>query len=170
MKTVGSTTDGSQLGTHVRLRDIRASDLEALFALDQICFEPGISYSRGELAQILRAAAGLAILAEADGEIVGFAAGYLSPRRSGHVVTLDVSPQSRREGVGRSLLGELLERLSRAGAVQVKLEVDAANAAAMAFYKGFGFRRGRRMADYYGAGRPAWEMVKELKSGRRGDS
>jgi [ribosomal protein S18]-alanine N-acetyltransferase len=148
----------------ILLREIRPGDLEALYQLDQICFEPGIAYSRTELKQILRVAAGLSIVAEADGEIVGFAAGYLSARHHGHVVTLDVSPQSRRGGIGRALMAELMERLARAGAVQVKLEVDARNAAALAFYKGFGFRRRRKIADYYGADRPAWEMVKEIEN------
>ena len=150
--------------TDLHLRDIRPSDLEALYRLDQLCFDPGIAYSRSELKQILAAASGLGLLAESAGQIVGFAAGHVSARSSGHVVTLDVSPQSRRVGIGRALFTELLDRLARAGASEVRLEVDAENTAALAFYKSFGFRHGRRLANYYGPGRTAWEMVKEIRS------
>jgi ribosomal-protein-alanine N-acetyltransferase len=146
----------------IHLRDIRPSDLEALYALDQLCFEPGIAYSRSELKQILRLSSGQAVIAESQGQIEGFAAGYVSERGFGHIVTLDVSPDRRRKGIGRALLQELLERLTGAGAVEARLEVEAVNAGAIAFYEGLGFLRRRRLLDYYGPGRAAWEMVRKL--------
>jgi ribosomal-protein-alanine N-acetyltransferase len=144
------------------LRDIHRSDLEALYALDQICFDSGIAYSKTELKQILRSASGCGVLAESRGEIVGFAAGYVSSRGAGHVVTLDVSPGFRRKGAGRALFNNLLERFRKAGATGIRLEVEVENAPAIAFYRSFGFRSTRRVSDYYGYGRDAWEMEKKL--------
>jgi [ribosomal protein S18]-alanine N-acetyltransferase len=144
------------------LRDIRRSDLEALYALDQICFDSGIAYSKTELKQILRSASGCGVLAESRGEVAGFAAGYVSARGAGHVVTLDVSPAFRRQGLGRTLFSDLLQRFREAGATGIRLEVEVENQPAIAFYRTFGFRPTRRVSDYYGYGRDAWEMEKKL--------
>lgn len=144
------------------LRDIRRSDLEALYALDQICFDSGIAYSKTELKQILRSASGCGVLAESSGEVAGFAAGYVSARGAGHVVTLDVSPAFRRQGLGRTLFSDLLQRFRRAGATGIRLEVEVENQPAIAFYRTFGFRPTRRVSDYYGYGRDAWEMERKL--------
>ena len=144
------------------LRDIRRSDLEALYALDQICFDSGIAYSKTELKQILRSASGCGVLAESSGEVAGFAAGDVSARGAGPVVTLDVSPAFRRQGIGRTLFSDLLERFRKAGATGIRLEVEVENQPAIAFYRTFGFRPTRRVSDYYGYGRDAWEMEKKL--------
>jgi ribosomal-protein-alanine N-acetyltransferase len=146
----------------VTLRDIRPFDLEALYELDQLCFEPGIAYSRGELKKILGSSEGFGVVAEVEGEIGGFAAGCLSAGAVGHVMTLDVAPGRRRLGVGRSLFTELMRRFAEAGVREVRLEVDPDNAAAVKFYEGFGFQRTRIQPHYYGRGRAAWVMKKKM--------
>jgi ribosomal-protein-alanine N-acetyltransferase len=135
-----------------------------LYALDQICFEPGIAYSRGELRRFLSIATAQAVLADEDGNLAGFAVGYLTRRRTAHVVTLDVSPSQRRRGLGRMLLEALLERLTRAGALAARLEVSTENSGAIAFYENLGFTVRRRLPGYYGPGRDALEMEKALSA------
>jgi ribosomal-protein-alanine N-acetyltransferase len=162
-----------------RLRDVRPEDLEALYELDALCFEPGIAYSRGELRRFLGMATAEAVVAEEDGKpgvcpsdlsggpcappnpLAGFAIGYLSGRRIGHVVTLDVRPERRRGGLGKILLEELLARLAWAGAREGRLEVSTENGGAIAFYEKLGFQGRRRLRDYYGPGRDAIEMGKK---------
>jgi ribosomal-protein-alanine N-acetyltransferase len=151
----------------IRLRDIRPEDLEALFRLDQLCFEPGIAYSREELLRFLELPTAQGMLAvvksEGEGRLAGFVLGGRADRKTGHVITLDVAPQFRRRGVGRALLAELLSRLTRAGAHRAILEVDVGNAAAIAFYRRFGFCSRRRLPDYYAPGRAALEMESFLE-------
>ncbi len=132
-----------------------------MYLLDQACFEPGIAYSRAELRRFLRLPAADGVVCERDGAIAGFAIGYLSDRTA-HIVTLDVAADHRREGIGKSLLGELLRRFAKTGAREARLEVAVENSGAIAFYEGLGFRRRRRIPDYYGSGRHAFEMGKEL--------
>lgn len=132
-----------------------------MYRLDQACFEPGIAYSRGELRRFLRLPAADGVVWEQDGAIAGFAIGYLSDRAA-HVVTLDVAGDHRRKGIGNALLGELLRRFGAAGAREARLEVAVENNGAIAFYEAFGFRRRRRIPDYYGPGRHAFEMGKVL--------
>lgn len=143
----------------VVLRDVRPQqDLEAVFSLDQRCFEPGIAYSRAQILRFLRFATARGIVAESDGTVVGFALGYQSARRVARVLTLDVAPGFRRRGLGKSLMGALLDRLAADGATETRLEVDVGNGGAIAFYEGLGFRRLRKLEDYYAEGRPAFEM------------
>ncbi len=143
------------------LRKILRSDLDSLYRLDQICFEPGISYSLREIRRFLGIATADGLVADVDGTIAGFAIGYLTRGSVAHVVTLDVHPSFRRRSLGTALLEELLNRFSRAGAREARLEVSTENTVAIAFYRKLGFRRRRRIPDYYGRRRDAFEM--ELK-------
>jgi ribosomal-protein-alanine N-acetyltransferase len=144
------------------LRSIKPGDFEALYRLDQICFEEGIAYSREELSRFLSVPSAEGVVAEEAGGVAGFAIGYLARGRVAHVVTLDVHPQQRRRGLGRALLEDLLERFSRAGAREARLEVSTENDGAIAFYEKLGFLRGRVIRHYYGTGRHACEMKKRL--------
>jgi ribosomal-protein-alanine N-acetyltransferase len=144
------------------IRPVTFADIEALYALDQICFEPGIAYSRGELRRFLGIATAQGILADREGALAGFAVGYLTRRRTAHVVTLDVGPEDRRRGLGKALLEALLGRLARAGALEARLEVSTENTGAIAFYEKLEFRVRRPLPDYYGPGRGALEMERDL--------
>ena len=135
--------------------------------LDGRCFEPGIAFTRAQIAAFLELESLEGIVAESKGRLVGFAIGYLRRPGLGGVLTLDVEPEQRRRGVGRALFAELLARLERAGASEVRLEVDVRNTGAQAFYRSFGFRKLGRIPDYYGEGRDAFEMGRGA-SGRRG--
>ena len=158
-----SKTDaGKQLTA--TLRPVTFADIEALYALDQVCFEPGIAYSRGELRRFLGIATAQGVLADEDGTLAGFAVGYLTRRRTAHVVTLDVGPARRRRGLGRDLLEALLARLARAGALEARLEVSTENAGAIAFYEKLGFRIRRPLPGYYGPGRDGLEMERDLSA------
>ncbi len=145
----------------VTVRPVALADIEALYDLDQACFEPGIAYSRGELRRFLRMPAAEGVLADDEGTLAGFAIGYLSDGRIAHVVTLDVRPERRRGGLGKLLLEDLLARLARSGAREAHLEVSTENAGAIAFYEKLGFLLRRRLSDYYAPGRDALEMEKK---------
>jgi ribosomal-protein-alanine N-acetyltransferase len=141
------------------MRDIRPGDFEALHELDKACFEPEISYSRAELRGFLRLPTFEGAVAESGGQIAGFVISYRAPGNVGHVVTLDVAEAHRRLGLGRALLEEAMARLARKNVKRYRLEVDAANAPAIAFYESFGFRESHRLPDYYGDGREGIEMT-----------
>jgi [ribosomal protein S18]-alanine N-acetyltransferase len=145
----------------IALRDLRADDLEAAYALDQSCFEPGIAYSRAEIRAFIARPGAVALAAEGAGELAGFAIAERRGRR-GHVVTIDIAASSRRRGLGRKLFAELLRRLEDAGATQIRLEVDVRNAGAIRFYEGLGFARTRLLRSYYGKGLDGHEMVREI--------
>jgi ribosomal-protein-alanine N-acetyltransferase len=146
----------------VVLREILSTDFEQLFRLDQVCFEPGIAYSRDELRRFLSMSSCEGVVAESERRVVGFAIGYLSRGKVAHVVTLDVDPKRRREGLGRELLEDLLARLAAQGARRVRLEVSTENRGAIAFYEKLGFILLGTIRDYYSPGADAFEMEKLL--------
>jgi len=77
-------------------------------------------------------------------------------------VTIDGAAAARRRGLGARVLEELLARMARAGAREVRLEVDVRNTNAMRFYERMGFRATRKLPDYYGWGREGLRMTKKL--------
>ena len=143
----------------LRLREFRPGDLEAAYGLDQVCFEPGIAYSRSELRGFLARAGSVALIAEDGATLAGFAIGHRRGPK-GHVVTIDIAPGFRRRGAGKLLLAELLRRLEDEGAGTIRLEVDARNAGAIRFYEQMGFRATRALKDYYDEGIDGLEMIR----------
>lgn len=156
----------------ILLRGVETTDLEALFAIDGECFRPGIAYSRPELRYYLGHPRSLSVVAVDDmaDAIVGFAIAesYLQKGLPiGHVITIDVRPWSRRQGIGRMLMDAILARLSDTGITLVTLEVAADNTAGQAFYQHFGFSKTGRIPGYYKGKLDALIMEKKLDPAAR---
>ena len=95
-------------------------------------------------------------VAEANGELVGFAYGYLKDvpeevlarwraTKVGYVALMAVAPSHRGGGIGGSLLAKVLEELKIAGADMVLLDCPAEAADAKRLYEAKGFE-----ARFYG--------------------
>lgn len=81
-------------------------------------------------------------------------AGFLLGRAvagEAELLTLAVSPDARRRGLGRKLVSRFLYQARLRGAETAFLEVSAENAAAVALYESAGFLRTGRRAGYYRA-------------------
>lgn len=81
-----------------------------------------------------------ALVAEDDGQIVGFALARLKGPRLGYLSDLYVVPEARRGGVASALVREAIARCRAAGAEVFELDVLANNAAAVAAYERWGLR------------------------------
>jgi [ribosomal protein S18]-alanine N-acetyltransferase len=148
------------------IREARAGDFAELYALDQECFAPGISWSRAELAYFLKYPKNFALVAEGEsGQIAGFAIAGTQRRKGallGRLITLDVRQEMRRRRVGAALLRSAEERLRAAGAAALLLEVAVDNTSAQAFYKRHGFSETGRIRGYYLGRIDALMMEREL--------
>jgi ribosomal-protein-alanine N-acetyltransferase len=93
-------------------------------------------------------------------------AGYLCLWEIGHeihVTNLAVHPNVRRRGIGRALLGHVLDGARRDGMELVFLEVRPTNHEALALYESFGFHViGRRKGYYFDTGEDALVMEARL--------
>ena len=66
-----------------------------------------------------------------------------------HLALLCVQPTQRQRGIGRRLIGWLVESARVAGISSIHLELRADNAAALAFYRRIGFTQTQRVPGYY---------------------
>ncbi len=143
----------------MQIRPYRESDLPVLHALDQVCFAPGIAYSRAELRAFLTHPSSFTAVAEDSGAFVGFAivrstrsrlaansAGYVSAL---HLITIDVAPAARRSGVGALLMAWILAKAEELNAEAVVLEVAVDNLTAQRFYERFKFTQAGTIPGYY---------------------
>lgn len=81
-----------------------------------------------------------------------------------HLLDVAVAPDFRRQGVGRLLVGAVLDDAREIAARLITLEVEADNTSALALYVGAGFVTVLRRRDYYGAGRDALIMERAMIS------
>ena len=81
----------------------------------------------------------LVLLAEDDGEAVGYAFGELYPESYAHVNIVYVRPEFRRRGVTRALLAEFAARARAQGVEHLTLDVATGNAVGRQVWRRLGF-------------------------------
>lgn len=88
----------------------------------------------------------LCLVAEADGEAIGFLLGGILERpalfrnrRYGHIYDAYVEARHRRKGIGELLAAEALKWFEQRRISRVRLNVDARNALGVTFWKKMGF-------------------------------
>jgi ribosomal-protein-alanine N-acetyltransferase len=159
------------------LRDYEKRDFDSLFKLDRLCFEPGIAYSRPELASFIEQRRAYTIVAEWNDAaqaarpplealerkpIAGFVTFHFQKQGYGHVITIDVHPEARRLRLGTELIAACCEKLRKMTAFMVVLEVAVNNHSALAFYDRHGFKRIKVLERYYNRDVDAIFMTKRL--------
>ena len=155
----------------MRLREYTESDLETIFALDEVCFEPPFRFSARAMKQFAEARNALTVVAENEtGEIAGFCIAHVERAGKGlraYVVTLDVAPHYRRHGLAGQMLERIEQQAIEAGCDSIELHVSADNEGAIAFYECEGYERSQLVKSFYGFGRHAFVYQKTLASGTR---
>ena len=142
----------------------KPTDFAALYAIEEMCFEPPLRFGRRYMRQLVEAADAATWIAEADDRMAGFAIVEWA-EGAAYIQTLEVLPERRGSGVGGELL-RLTEGSARgAGAELIWLHVDAENAGAIRLYERHGYRYENREEDYYARGRAALVYAKRLEGG-----
>src|SRR5580698_6100783 len=91
------------LSQTIQLRKYDSDDLEAMFRLDEACFEEPFRFSQTAMRRFVESRKARVVIAESDGALAGFAILHVEGR-VGYVVTLDVSEEFRRRGLARQLM------------------------------------------------------------------
>jgi ribosomal protein S18 acetylase RimI-like enzyme len=146
----------------VIVREYRPEDFERLYQIDHAAFAPALAYSRPELRYYLTSRRSHTLVAEEDGEVVGFVNARCAQRGWGMVTTLDVAPGRQRQGIGARLLAAIEEWLAAQGVRVVALETPADESGARQFYEKHGYQLGGRVRGYYHGRLDAFSMVKRL--------
>ncbi|MDH2905325.1 MAG: GNAT family N-acetyltransferase [Methanomassiliicoccales archaeon] len=147
---------------HNALYNIRRSgmmDIDALEEIEKKCFPYG-KFSRSVLIGFLKHPFSVTLVAE-DGQI--FASEIIMFHRDSiEIASIAVLPERRRMGVARSLLREAEKMGMLRGVSNMTLHVDKVNNGAIGLYTSEGFRIENTVSDYYGNGKDANYMVKDL--------
>lgn len=80
------------------------------------------------------------LVAERDGEVVGFVQAHRS-NATGHVLRLYVDPDHQREGIGTTLFEAVEDALISSGVERIRAMALAQNERAQAFYRSLGMNR-----------------------------
>lgn len=141
-----------------------ALDIPVLVSYDKELFP----YSPWSSAQFKEEFAGIPatrffVIAEDGNEIVGYA-GCFAPGADieADILTVGVMPSHRGKGIAKEFIRQMeawcIERTAKA----MMLEVEISNAAAIALYLSLGYMKISVRMDYYGPGKDAQIMRKEL--------
>lgn len=150
----------------IRVQQSSLEDLEKIYELELECFGRN-AYSKSFIRFLLADLSSIALKAVDDqGEIVGSVIGRVeksSGKVIGRVYTIDVKPEHRRKGIGRTLLKKLEEEFRRMGCEKIVLEVAVDNEPAIKLYKSMGYEFVAKLKNYYGPGRDAYRAERILR-------
>jgi ribosomal-protein-alanine N-acetyltransferase len=150
-----------------KIRPYAQRDFAAVHKLDQLCFPPGISYSKWTLQHFLNLSSADCLIAEDGNKLAGFLLSEENPPLA-HIITLDIAEAYRRQGVGSALLREMDEHFVFRGVESVLLETSAENQSGIAFWQHHGYRTEAVLKRYYLGRIDAYEMRKRVASSKSG--
>lgn len=150
----------------MEFRGYRPEDLDALYALDVACFAAAFRFSRALMKRFAEAKKARVVIAEENG-LAGFNIIHVERwggEKVGYVMTLDVAPAWRRQGLAAELMqrGETLAVAS--GCESMALHVAVENEAAIRFYERVGYERLGRDIGFYGDAGDAWVYRKVIRA------
>jgi len=145
---------------YLGIRGATQDDVDEIYRIERACFKD--PYPRGLLKAFLYVP-GTYLVAEVDGVIVGYIIGILRYETVGHIVSIAVVRESRRHGIGKRLMEDVIGQLRSMGVNLVKLEVRESNQEAISLYERMGFQYEEKMEGYYADGESAISMSLNVK-------
>jgi ribosomal-protein-alanine N-acetyltransferase len=152
------------------IRKFNMNDLQGVMQINRLCLPE--NYTDFFYLDLYRRFPEAFIVAEQDGQVVGYIMcrvevglsgfGLSGLIKKGHVVSVAVSPEHRRKGIGEALVSKALEAMKLYNAKQSYLEVRVTNDEAVRVYKKLSFEVSRTMHGYYADGEDAYVMTKKL--------
>ena len=134
----------------VTYRGYEAGDLGAMIALDNVCFDPRFRFSQRVMRRFAEAANARIVVAEADAGLAGFCIVQLERTRIAYLVTLDVAPAWRRQGIATEIMMRAEAIVCEDACSDMMLHVFVGNEGAIRFYEGHGYHRVGLEAGFYG--------------------
>jgi len=136
----------------VAIEDASTRHLIRLHEIETECFEKE-AFTRQEIAYLLTDYNSVGLVAKINGTIIGFIIGRMYAAKKslmGHILTIDVSPAHRREGIAQRLLQEIEKIFKDKGVKECHLEVREDNVAALKLYQKLGYVKVETLKNYYG--------------------
>jgi ribosomal protein S18 acetylase RimI-like enzyme len=135
--------------TEVSIRAMRVGDFAQVYELGlesyDVLDKPYNYWSIREVADHLERCPDACFVAEADGEVVGFALGdetFELIEDTAHLEWIAVTPEWRRQGIAARLIDRAVEAFRAAGRKRVVTDIASGNAASRAMAARTGFTEG----------------------------
>ena len=147
-------------GGSVTFRPMTTADLEEVMMIERASFH--YPWSPGFFRQEMQVACARSILAEIEGQIVGYTLFWLLPGAI-DIHNIAVHIDYRRRGIARLLLSKVVTEAQRQSVIRVMLEVRRSNLAAQKLYESVGFfSTGVRKGYYSDNGEDALAMTLDV--------
>jgi ribosomal-protein-alanine N-acetyltransferase len=147
----------------ITIRLALPTDLEAIHAIDNICFSAPVAYDMDTFMFYLHDRSSETWVADSADGVIGFTIFEMESRGRAHFITLDVLPEHRKKRVGSALMDHAHGRARELGASVMVLQVAVANQVAMDFYERRGYVKTHMFKRYYEDKTDAWEMRLDLR-------
>ena len=150
----------------IRIRPMTEADVAEVFAVERASYQ--FPWSEGIFRDCLRVGYVCRVLT-LESQIIGYGVMSVGAGEA-HVLNLCVADTYRCRGLGRRMLGYLLDRGAAAGMSEAFLEVRPSNTAAIRLYQAIGFEQVGMRRGYYQAvgGREDAAVLRLTLRGRRG--
>ena len=136
----------------LRIEKASIEHLDRLYEIEMKCFERE-AFKKQQIAYMLTDSSSVSLVSRVKGQIVGFVIGKTCMDKksaTGRILTIDVSPDHRRKGIGQRLLQEIEKTFKDKGVKICFLEAREDNIAALNLYQKFGYKKVGRLKNYYG--------------------
>ena len=136
----------------ITIKDVSIKLLDKLYRIETHCFEQE-AFTKQQLTYLLTDYNTIRLAAFANGEIAGFIIAHVDIERKalfGHIITIDVTPTYRRQGIAQKLLQKTETIFKDHGIKECRLEVREDNAAALNLYRKLGYQKAGTLKRYYG--------------------
>jgi len=138
------------ISAQVETREMTIDDLAGVFHLGEQLFTSDFSpsmyrtWDEYEVTTLFNSDSELCLVAELDGELVGFALGTTVEKQNsawkyGYLVWIGVKPGLQKGGAGHKLFAEIRNRMKAQGVRMIVIDTDADNEAGIRFFEKQGF-------------------------------
>ncbi|MEE0942430.1 MULTISPECIES: ribosomal protein S18-alanine N-acetyltransferase [unclassified Methanobrevibacter] len=147
----------------MKVRKFVPKDLKRVFEIENMSFDQ--SYGINMFQQLYEMGIGF-LVAEKDDYVVGYVMFWVKYENQGHIISIAVDKNYRRQGAGTELLIRAISILSMLPIDAIYLEVRESNAGAVEFYERFNFIKDRVVPGYYESGEGAIIMYLPMERGK----
>ena len=126
--------------------------LDKLYEIEEQCFDQE-AFTKRQISYLLTDYNTIALMAKTDNDIAGFIIAQVEVEENtefGHIITINVAPNYRRQGIATKLIHEIENLLKQKGITQCRLEVREDNKHAIKLYQKLGYQTVGILENYYG--------------------
>jgi ribosomal-protein-alanine N-acetyltransferase len=128
------------------IREFKRPDVKRVLEIEIASFSD--PYPANIIVDIYNLGAGF-LVAQENNRVVGYIIFWIKYEDEGHIISIAVDKNQRRQNVGSKLVETSLEAFKKFGVKVIKLEVRVGNKSARKFYNKMGFKEEKIVEDYY---------------------